>query len=327
MPLRRTGGPAFDICLTIGGAGSFMLRSARPREARTISLSLSYRPPFPGASLLGFLGDRAIPGVEEVGGATYRRSLSTPSGDTSVSVTHVGAADELRVDLALDDPRAVPFVERAVRSLFDLDAHPTPIARVLGRDAILRPLVRANPGIRLPGAADGFELVVRAIIGQQVSVPAARTMLGRVAARFGRPLADGQAPVTTVFPNADRLADARLEEFGIVGRRASAIRRVAAMVAGGELDLNGADPDATIRALLGVDGIGPWTAAYVRMRALHDPDAFPAGDLGVRRAVERLGLDPAPRAIEERAEAWRPWRAYAAMLLWRSEPATENDHG
>jgi AraC family transcriptional regulator of adaptative response / DNA-3-methyladenine glycosylase II len=303
-----------------------MIRPARPTEARTISLSLPYRPPFPGASLLGFLADRAIPGVEEVRGSTYRRSLSAPSGDTSISVTDERAGDELWVDVALDDAGAVPFVERAVRSLFDLDADPTSIARVLRRDPILRPLVRANPGIRLPGAADGFELVVRAIIGQQVSVPAARTMLGRVAARFGRPLAD--ASVTTVFPSADRLADARLEELGVVGRRASAIRRVAAMLAGGELDLSGGgDPDATIQALLGVDGIGPWTAAYVRMRALHDPDAFPAGDLGVRRAIERLGLDPVPRAIEERAEAWRPWRAYAAMLLWRSEPATGNERG
>jgi AraC family transcriptional regulator of adaptative response / DNA-3-methyladenine glycosylase II len=140
------------------------------------------------------------------------------------------------------------------------------------------------------------------------------------------PLVD--ASIATLFPSADRLADARLEELGVVGRRASAIRRVAAMAAGGELDLSGGgDPDATIQALLGVDGIGPWTAAYVRMRALHDPDAFPASDLGVRRAIERLGLDPAPRAIEERAEAWRPWRAYAAMLLWRSEPATGNDRG
>jgi AraC family transcriptional regulator of adaptative response / DNA-3-methyladenine glycosylase II len=254
--------------------------------------------------------------------------VSTPRGDALISVTHEVAVDELRLDIALDEARATTSVERVVRSLFDLDADPAPIARVLRRDPILRPLVRANPGIRLPGAADGFELAVRAILGQQVSVPAARTMLGRVAERFGRPIADADPPIATVFPSADRLADARLEELGVVGRRASAIRRVAAMVAGGELDLSGgSDPDATIRALLGVDGIGPWTAAYVRMRALHDPDAFPVGDLGVRRALERLGLDPAPRAIEERAEAWRPWRAYAAMLLWHSEPAAANDRG
>jgi AraC family transcriptional regulator of adaptative response / DNA-3-methyladenine glycosylase II len=175
--------------------------------------------------------------------------------------------------------------------------------------------VLAHPGIRLPGAADGFELAVRAIVGQQVSVTAAQTMLGRIAARFGTPL-EGAIPM--LFPSAEALAEAPLEELGVIGRRASAIRRVAAMVAGGELDLSGSsDPDETVGRLLELEGIGPWTAEYIRMRALRDPDAFVSSDLGVRHAFERLGLDETPHAIVARAEAWRPWRAYAAMLLWR----------
>jgi AraC family transcriptional regulator of adaptative response / DNA-3-methyladenine glycosylase II len=197
--------------------------------------------------------------------------------------------------------------------VFDLDADPTAIARTLERDPALRPLVRSHPGIRLPGAADGFEVAVRAIVGQQVSVAAARTVLGRIASRFGSPLDGG-----TVFPTAEGLAAAPLEVLGIVGRRAGAIRRVATLVGEGELDLSGVgDRDETVERLLQVDGIGPWTAEYIRMRALRDPDAFVAGDLGVRRAFERLGLDSNPRTIVARAEAWRPWRAYATMLLWR----------
>jgi AraC family transcriptional regulator of adaptative response / DNA-3-methyladenine glycosylase II len=145
-------------------------------------------------------------------------------------------------------------------------------------------------------------------------------MLGRLVARFGEPIARARDEVAAVFPDAERLADAPLEALGFTRRRAGTIRRVATMASRGELDLTGpADPDETIGALLELDGIGPWTAAYVRMRAFRDPDAFPAGDLGLRRAFDRLGLDATPRAIVERAEAWRPWRAYATMLLWTVE--------
>jgi AraC family transcriptional regulator, regulatory protein of adaptative response / DNA-3-methyladenine glycosylase II len=158
---------------------------------------------------------------------------------------------------------------------------------------------------------------VRAVIGQQVSVAGARTMLGRIAKRFGEPLAHVDGEVTTLFPGAERLAGAPLEWLGITSRRVDAIRRVAALVAQGELDLStSGDPDAAVAALLEVSGIGPWTCEYVRMRAFGDRDAFPAGDLGVRRGFERLELDARPGAILDRAEAWRPWRAYAAMLLW-----------
>lgn len=279
--------------------------------------TLFYRPPFPADDHLAFLGARAIPGVEEVGVATYRRSLATPHGAAVFELTAEPSEDRVGLAITFGDDRALPFVERAARALFDLDADPAVIGRALARDPLLRPLVRAYAGIRLPGAADGFELVVRAIIGQQVSVAAARTMLGRIAKRFGTPIEDLDL---ALFPGAERLADAPLEDLGVVGRRAAAIRRVAAMVAVGEIDLTAnADRDPTVGGLLEVDGIGPWTAEYIRMRALHDPDAFVAGDLGVRRSLAALGVDASPRAIAARAEAWRPWRAYATMLLWRHE--------
>lgn len=272
--------------------------------------SLPFQPPLPAASLLRFLGDRAIPGVEVVVGPSYRRWVSTAGGPVVLTVAVEGDRVELR-------GRAAPDLVRMSRTLFDLDADPDDVLAVLGRDPVLGPVARRNRGVRVPGAADGFELVVRAILGQQVSVPAARTVLGRVAARFGPPMPSGDAAVALVFPTAGALAEAGLEELGVTGRRAATIRRVAGLVAGGELDLGpGADPDQTIGRLLELDGIGPWTADYVRMRALGDRDAFPVGDLGVRRAAERLGLDPAPRALLARADRWRPWRAYAAMLLW-----------
>jgi AraC family transcriptional regulator of adaptative response / DNA-3-methyladenine glycosylase II len=274
---------------------------------------LGYRPPLDVERLLAFLGARAIPGVEVVRDLAYRRILPTSHGPAAIALAP--RAD--RVAVTVTPGGAVGHAARVARRLLDLDADPAAIARRLGRDPALRPLVRAHPGVRVPGAADGFELVVRAIVGQQVSVAAARTVLGRVATSFGTPVATGADGLALAFPGADRLAEARLESLGITGRRAATIRRVAVLVAGGEIDLDGAgDPDDTIGALLEIDGVGPWTAEYVRMRALRDPDAFPAGDLGLRRAFAALGLDATPRAMAERAERWRPWRAYAAMLLW-----------
>lgn len=288
--------------------------------SQRLAIRLAYLPPFPAEQLLTFLRDRSIRGVEEVRGMTYRRSLSTPHGPVIVTLTPAETEDQVRLEATVEDVRALGPTVRIARSLFDLDADPAAVARTLGRDPLLRPIVRSSRGIRLPGTADGFELAVRAILGQQVSVAAARTMLGRVAEHFGASLANGVGDVVALFPQAETLTDAPLERLGITSRRAAAIRHVAAMVAGGELDLSGrGDPDEMIRKLLSVRGVGPWTGEYVRMRALRDPDAFPATDLGVRRAFERLGLDPSPRAIIERAEAWRPWRAYAAMLLWQHD--------
>lgn len=298
------------------GSGAGPLK--RGEAGRRLSLSVPYRPPFLAGSLLAFFGDRAIAGVEEVEGSTLRRSLATDFGWAVLELTPLPTEGRAWLDAEVEDRRARRPLVRAARALFDLDADPEAIEATLGRDPLLRPLVRRHRGIRVPGAADGLELVVRAIIGQQVSVRAARTMLGRIAAAYGVLLPHPGGGVRALFPSVDRLADASLERLGVTSRRATAIRRVASMVASSELDLSGrSDADATVGALLALDGIGPWTAEYVRMRALRDRDAFPAGDLGVRRAIESLGADPSLRSLIARAEAWRPWRAYATMLLWQ----------
>jgi AraC family transcriptional regulator of adaptative response / DNA-3-methyladenine glycosylase II len=201
------------------------------------------------------------------------------------------------------------------RRLFDLDADPQAIAAALAADEALAPLVAARPGLRVPGAYDGFELAVRAVIGQQVSVPAASTLTGRLAARHGTRL-DGAAgpagPLSMLFPRPADLADADLAGLGLTTARQATLRALAAACAAGRLNLDpGADPEETAARLAELPGVGPWTVAYILMRT-GDPDAFPGSDLGLRRAMQRLGLEPG------RADQWRPWRAYAALHLWAS---------
>jgi AraC family transcriptional regulator of adaptative response / DNA-3-methyladenine glycosylase II len=208
-------------------------------------------------------------------------------------------------------------VERAVRRLLDLDADPGAIDATLRADPLLRPLVRSAPGLRLPGAVDGFEIVVRAVVGQQVSVAGARTTLGRIAERFGEPLPEPLGTVVRTFPTPARMADAPRDGLGMPRGRADAIVEVARSVESGELDLSGeADPVATRERLRAIRGIGAWTEEYIAMRALGDRDAFPVTDLGVRRGFRRLGLPDDARSMLEHAERWRPWRAYAVIHLW-----------
>ena len=227
----------------------------------------------------------------------------------------------LRVRGVGDDVPLLASVVQASRRLFDLDADPEAIDDALAGDPVLSSAVRSAPGTRLPGTTDGFELAVRAIVGQQVSVAGARTTLGRIAERVRR--AAARRPTGRScgsFPTAERLAEAPREVFGMPGARAAAIVALARAVADGELDLSGtADREPTIERLRAIAGVGEWTAAYVAMRALRDPDAFPAGDLGVRHGFESLGLAHDPGAIRAYAERWRPWRAYAAMHLWHLE--------
>jgi AraC family transcriptional regulator of adaptative response / DNA-3-methyladenine glycosylase II len=271
---------------------------------------LPYRGPLAGDALLGFLGDRAIPGVEELDGRTFRRSVALPGGGAAIISVTVGE-DE---GVTFDGP---PELEPAARRLLDLDADAGEIDAALAADRALRPLVRRLPGVRVPGAVDGLELVVRAVLGQQVTVRGARTLAGRLVRRLGTPLERPVGAVTHRFPRADRLAEAPVPDLGMPAARARTIHHVAGLVAAGELDLGpSADRDAALLALAGAPGIGPWTCAYVAMRGLGDPDAFPSTDLGVRRAFERLGLDATPGAIVAHAERWRPWRAYAVMRLW-----------
>ena len=293
------------------------------RAVAALELRLAYRPPMATSRLLSFLGARAIPGVEHVEEGRYSRAMRTPAGPPVVIELEPQRSEPvvaLRVAGVGDDVPLLASVVQASRRLFDLDADPEAIDDALAGDAALRPAVRATPGTRLPGTTDGFELAVRAIVGQQVSVAGARTTLGRIAERFGDALPAPAGPIVRLFPTAERLAEAPREAFGMPGARASAVVSLARAVADGDLDLSGgAEPEPTIERLRAIAGVGEWTAAYIAMRALRDPDALPVGDLGVRHGFETLGLAHDRNAIGAYAERWRPWRAYAAMHLWHLE--------
>jgi AraC family transcriptional regulator of adaptative response / DNA-3-methyladenine glycosylase II len=255
------------------------------------------RAPFDAAGLLRFLELRAVPGVESVEGPTYVRR-------DAVLTIH-----EDRVVVAATDRATTGDVAERARRLLDLDADPVAIGEVLGADPVLARLVAANPGLRVPGAWDEFEIAVRAVVGQQVTLAAARTLLGRIVERCGG----------AGFPTATALLDADLDGIGMPGARVRTLLAVAAAVDTGDVVLDGSAPieDATA-ALLALPGIGPWTASYLAMRTLGDADAFPIGDVGLRNAATRLGLPTEPRALASHAERWRPWRSYAVLHLWRS---------
>ncbi|GLW21927.1 AraC family transcriptional regulator [Microbispora amethystogenes] len=349
--LRKGNGP-------VGGGGLCS-------PASGLTLRLGHRQPYDAQSVLRFLAARAIPGVEAVRWsgtdvAAYTRAV--PGG----SITLRPAADHVRLTVRTTEAhRLSPLVARC-RRLLDLDADPGAVREILGRTS-LAPLVEARPGLRVPGAYDGFEAAVRAVVGQQISVAGARTLLGRIATRAGTPAvtdpnsagSGGKAPgpeqnpppatrnttaahrnradeeqdlstahrkssladreptpeavneIPLLFPTADRLADADLDGLGLTTRRTATIRALAEGVASGEIDLDGAgDPADTTARLLAIPGIGPWTASYIALRALRDPDAWPEGDLVLRRTMDRLGI------MTGETEGWRPWRAYAAVHLW-----------
>jgi AraC family transcriptional regulator of adaptative response / DNA-3-methyladenine glycosylase II len=281
---------------------------ALPAGRVTIERRLDYLPPFDGQALLDFFGRRAVPGVEQVADGAYARSLRLPGG---AGVAELRPGDGgLLCRLWLDDERDLDVALRCCRRLFDLDTDPGPIAERLAADPLIGRAVRASPGRRVPGSADGGELAVRAVLGQQVSLAGAATLAGRLVAEFGEPLARPVGTVTHLFPSPAALAAADPESLPMPQSRRRALRCLAAALASGELVLEpGANP-----ALEQLPGIGPWTAAYIEMRALRNADAFLPTDLGVRRALERLSQDPA--AAEQIAERWRPYRAYALQHLW-----------
>ncbi len=286
-----------------------------------MTISLGYRPPLAMRSLFSFLADRTIPGVETFDGKTLRRATHTRTGGvTVIGLTPNPTRASIVLDTASDDASDLAGAVEAARRLLDLDADPTPIDRALAQDRVLRPWVRATPGMRLPGAIDGFELAVRAVLGQQISVRAARTFAGRIAIAAGTALPSDHAVdgITHAFPTAEQLAAAPLETIGLTNRRIDTLHRLATLVASGTLNLSGAgDLPTTKELLLAIPGIGPWTVSYVAMRALHDADAFPVTDLGIRLGFEALGLPSSVREIRDRAEGWRPWRGYAAMHVWQ----------
>lgn len=285
-----------------------------------ITLRLSYRPPLAWQALLDFLGGRGAAGVEAAIGERYVRTarLGEHRGWIAVEPDRKAARPQLQVVLSASLLPVLGATLQRLRVLFDLDANPLAIEAQLAADARLAPLLRATPGLRVPGAFDGFELALRAVLGQQVTVKAATTIFGRFARAYGEPAITPFASLTHHAPRAERIADAprqSLIELGLTTRRAETVQRLAQAMASGALRLEpGVDPQAAVLAMQELPGIGPWTAHYVAMRALGWPDAFPDGDLGLLKALAAANA----RALREAAEAWRPWRSYAAIHFWRS---------
>ena len=298
-----------------------------PGVGSPFRLRLAYRPPYDWPAMLEFLRARAVPGVEHVDGDTYRRTIAWKGSVGTLAVAHRPAARALDVLTDLPDPTSLPHIVGRVRVMFDLGADPHVIAETLRRDTGLCPVLLRHPGLRLPGAWDPFEILVRAIVGQQVSVKAATTIMGRLVARVGVPVpAPEGSRLVAAFPLPAALASADLAGLGLTASRAQTLTRVAGAVAEGRVRLDGSlDHEAFVHQLVALAGVGLWTAQYVAMRGLGDPDAFPSGDLGLRSAAARLfsgnghsGTRPTGRALAARAESWRPWRAYAAMYLWHA---------
>ncbi|BBH64729.1 DNA-3-methyladenine glycosylase [Actinoplanes sp. OR16] len=300
-----------DTMLEVYAGSPSQLRTRRPatavpEEAGVINLRLAYRAPLHAASLIEFLGSRTLPGVDEVDGETYRRGLNLPHGGATVALTP--GERWIFATLRLSDVRDLAPAVARCRRLFDLDADPVAVDGELGKDPALREMVRREPGVRVPRAVDGFEMAVRAVVGQQVSVAGARKTLERMIRAAG----EG-------FPAASVVAGLPDSAFGMPASRRATLRALSAAVADGTIDLNpGADRAETVASLLQIPGIGPWTAGYVAMRATGDPDVFLETDLAARRGAAALRLPDTPKALARHAERWRPWRSYALIRLWRA---------
>ncbi|MPZ63809.1 MAG: helix-turn-helix domain-containing protein [Propionibacteriales bacterium] len=278
-----------------------------------LALRLALRTPFDGQALLDFLGPRAVPGVEDVIDGAYQRTLRLPHGPGVVTLEP--RDDRVDATLSVEDLRDVPAVVERCRRLCDLDADPAAVMEVLGSDPLMRPLLRHRPGLRVPGHADGTELAVRAILGQQITVAAARTLAGRLVLQHGKPLDKPVGKLTHVFPDASTLAALDPGTLAMPRTRARALVALCESIADGRVALDrSADRREVEAMLLEVPGIGPWTAGYIAMRALGDPDVFLPTDIGVRDTLRARHIDPARAG--ELASAWRPWRSYALMHLW-----------
>jgi len=292
--------------------------STKASESRTIQIP--FKPPYDWNPIIRFLQPRAIPGLETVTGQSYKRAFKIGSSSGLLEVRP--SLEEHCLDLTLPPiPRAdLNRITASVSRLFDCEADPRPIYRHLSRQRLLAKLVALHPGIRVPGAFDGFEIAIRAVLGQQITVRAATTMSGRLVACYGSPLEESEScGMARLFPSSQFLVDADLTRIGLTRAKAKAIAGLAeAHLSQPALLEPSSDPAAAIARLIEIPGVGQWTAQYIAMRALKHPDAFPASDLGLRRAVSCGGDLVSSKELEERSAAWRPWRAYAAMHLWSS---------
>jgi AraC family transcriptional regulator of adaptative response / DNA-3-methyladenine glycosylase II len=278
-----------------------------------VRTTLTAKPPFAGSQLFAFFAARMVPGIEVGDGQSYARTLRLPHGHGTVDVTVATDGCGVDVEIQLADRRDHAEALVRIRRLFDLDADAPAVDAHLGVDPVVGPLVRSAPGLRVAGSVDPFETAVRAIVGQQVSISGARTVAARLVAAAGEPLALGHEQLTTVFPLPETLAAAPDHAFAMPASRREAIRGLCRAVATGDVVLeHQADRRDVRRQLVALRGIGPWTAEYVAMRGLGDPDAFLPTDLGVRRALDNLGANGVD------SDNWRPWRAYALHHLWNT---------
>ncbi len=296
-------------------------RGGRPSTG-TVTMRLVVRTPYAGRDLLAFLAMRAVPGVEATGEGWYARTLALPHGFGTVRLEladheAAGGTAFVTATFALDDLRDMAAGMERVRRLLDADCDPVAVGEALAAETLLAPLVRARPGLRVPGHVDGNELAVRAVLGQQVTVAAARTLAARLTEEHGLPISRPVPGLTHLFPDVAALAALDPDRLPMPRARARALVALCQALADGVVVLDrGAGRDETRVALLAIPGIGPWTADYVALRALGDPDVFLPTDVGVRDALRHLGRDPS--AAAEIAAAWRPWRSYALVHLWRT---------
>jgi AraC family transcriptional regulator of adaptative response / DNA-3-methyladenine glycosylase II len=279
-------------------------------EADTVTVQLAYRAPMDLGATLAFLGRRAIPGVETYDAGRYMRTVRASGGPARITLAEAEGEGAVACRVELTDRRDLPMLISRARRLLDLDADQPAVDARLGADPVLGALLAARPGLRSPGAVDGFEMAIRAVVGQQISVSGARTLLGRIAAEHGSRAFDG--PAGLLFPSPAKLAAVDPASLPMPRSRAGTVLAIAAARACGDLRL---DPDGDRQrehaALLALPGIGPWTADYIRMRALGDRDVLLATDLGVRRSANRLGVD-----LADGRPQWAPWRSYATHHLW-----------
>ena len=286
-----------------------------------VTLKLAFRPPYDWNQVRTFFATRAVPGIERVDEAGYARTVGCDRGHAVVHVRPLQDEHALELRVRGAAPSALFHLSSTARRVFDLGADPARIALAFDNDPLLAPLVRRRPGLRIPGVWDPFECAVRAVLGQQVSVAAGRTLVARLVRRAGQPVSTGIDGLTHLFPRPSAVASADLDGLGLTSARIGTLRALARAISDG-LDLNGAADDV-IAGLTALPGIGAWTAQYVALRALGEPDAFPAADLVLRRVASASETPLTARALEARAEAWRPWRGYATLHLWLWRAAAE----